>query len=63
MQYILFFAGAVLAGMVLQKCIPQKYKKYAWGYWAAFALFCLQTAVFAPYRYQRMWWEIKNLLG
>ncbi|MBR2082402.1 MAG: hypothetical protein IJ876_05280 [Elusimicrobiaceae bacterium] len=63
MEYILALLTAVLAGLILDRQLPVRYKAWSNYCWGILGLGIMQALVFAPYRVFRVLQDLGHLLG
>lgn len=61
MEYILVLLLAVLGGLVLNRKLPQAYRFWGKIYWGCFGIGLVQSLMFAPYRFFRVWYDLGRL--
>ena len=60
MEYLLGILWSVLIGLILTRKLYRRYPVIIEGYWLGLATFLLSNALFYPYRFWRMWGDIKR---
>ncbi|MDO5764266.1 MAG: hypothetical protein Q4P84_01015 [Elusimicrobiales bacterium] len=61
MEYILILLAAVLAGLVLNRRLPQAHQFWGKCYWALVGIGIVQNILFAPYRVFRVLYDLGRL--
>lgn len=62
MEHLLGLLIYILIGLILTRKLPAKYSLFSWGYWANLALILIHSAIFCPFRYWRVVYDLQRLI-